>query len=239
MKISNDRLKLLRELMDKVQYKFKDIDLLNTAFIHRSYLNENKCEKISNERLEFLGDIIIGYIVSVELYNQFPDKNEGFLTKIRSKIVCEELFAFAARELNLGKYLLLGKGEDSFGGRDRNSILADTFEAFFGAVYLDGGIETVERIVNDNFFDRVIYKIHQDIFIKDYKSSLQEFFYKNISAKIKYCVCDERGPDHNKEFDICVMVNDEVMGRGSGKNKKQAEQNAAKNALIKLGVISE
>ncbi|MCI5997776.1 MAG: ribonuclease III [Parvimonas sp.] len=239
MKISNDRLKLLRELMDKVQYKFKDIDLLNTAFIHRSYLNENKCEKISNERLEFLGDIIIGYIVSVELYNQFPDKNEGFLTKIRSKIVCEESFAFAARELNLGKYLLLGKGEDSFGGRDRNSILADTFEAFFGAVYLDGGIETVERIVNDNFFDRVIYKIHKDIFIKDYKSSLQEFFHKNISAKIKYCVCDERGPDHNKEFDICVMVNDEVMGRGTGKNKKQAEQNAAKNALIKLGVISE
>ena len=168
--ITKERIKLLEELMGVLGYQFKDLELLNLAFVHRSYLNEYKDVKISNERLEFLGDVVLGFVVSVELYSQFPDSDEGYLTKIRSKIVCEESFSYAARIFNLGKYLLLGKGEDSFGGRDRNSILADTFEALFGALYLDGGMEIVTEIANKFFFDTVVYRINKNIFIKDYKS---------------------------------------------------------------------
>jgi len=151
--ITKERKELLNELMEVLGYKFKDLELLNLAFVHRSYLNECKDATISNERLEFLGDVILGFIVSVELYEQFPNSDEGYLTKIRSKVVCEESFSYAARTFNLGKYLLLGKGEDSFGGRNRNSILADTFEALFGALYLDGGMEVVTEIANKYFFD--------------------------------------------------------------------------------------
>ena len=237
--ITKEREKLLNELMQTLGYKFKDLELLNLAFVHRSYLNECKEAKISNERLEFLGDVILGFVVSVELYSQFSDSDEGYLTKIRSKIVCEESFSSAARTFDLGKYLLLGKGEDNFGGRDRNSILADTFEALFGALYLDGGMDIVTEIANKHFFDTVVYKINKNIFIKDYKSYLQEYFHKNSTTKIVYNLVAERGPDHNKEFDMCVNIDDKVMGYGTGKNKKQAEQNAARDALVKSGAISE
>lgn len=237
--ITKEREELLNELMQTLGYKFKDLELLNLAFVHRSYLNECKEAKISNERLEFLGDVILGFVVSVELYSQFSDSDEGYLTKIRSKIVCEESFSYAARTFGLGKYLLLGKGEDNFGGRDRNSILADTFEALFGALYLDGGMDIVTEIANKHFFDTVVYKINKNIFIKDYKSYLQEYFHKNSTTKIVYNLVAERGPDHNKEFDMCVNIDDKVMGYGTGKNKKQAEQNAARDALVKSGAISE
>ena len=237
--ITKGRKELLNELMEVLGYKFKDLKLLNLAFVHRSYLNECKDATISNERLEFLGDVILGFIVSVELYEQFPNSDEGYLTKIRSKVVCEESFSYAARTFNLGKYLLLGKGEDSFGGRNRNSILADTFEALFGALYLDGGMDVVTEIANKYFFDTVIYKIDKNIFIKDYKSYLQEYFHKNATTKISYTLVAERGPDHDKEFDMCVNIDDVVKGYGTGKNKKQAEQQAARDALIKSGAISE
>ena len=237
--ITKERKELLEELMNSIGYKFKDLDLLNLAFVHRSYLNEYKDVKISNERLEFLGDVVLGFIVSVELYEQFPNSDEGYLTKIRSKVVCEESFSYAARTFNLGKYLLLGKGEDNFGGRDRNRILADTFEALFGALYLDGGMEIVTEIANKYFFDTVVYKINKNIFIKDYKSYLQEYFHKNSTTKICYTLVAERGPDHDKEFDMCVNIDDIIKGYGTGKNKKQAEQQAARDALIKSGAISE
>ena len=237
--ITKERKELLNDLMEVLGYKFKDLELLNLAFVHRSYLNECKDATISNERLEFLGDVILGFIVSVELYEQFPNSDEGYLTKIRSKVVCEESFSYAARTFNLGKYLLLGKGEDSFGGRNRNSILADTFEAFFGALYLDGGMDVVTEIANKYFFDTVVYKIDKNIFIKDYKSYLQEYFHKNATTKISYTLVAERGPDHDKEFDMCVNIDDVVKGYGTGKNKKQAEQQAARDALIKSGAISE
>ena len=237
--ITKERKELLNELMEVLGYKFKDLELLNLAFVHRSYLNECKDATISNERLEFLGDVILGFIVSVELYEQFPNSDEGYLTKIRSKVVCEESFSYAARTFNLGKYLLLGKGEDSFGGRNRNSILADTFEALFGALYLDGRMDVVTKIANKYFFDTVVYKIDKNIFIKDYKSYLQEYFHKNASTKINYTLVAERGPDHDKEFDMCVNIDDVVKGYGTGKNKKQAEQHAARDALIKSGAISE
>lgn len=237
--ITNERKKLLDELMGILGYQFKDLELLNLAFVHRSYINEYKDFKLSNERLEFLGDVVLGFIVSVELYEQFPNSDEGYLTKIRSKVVCEESFSNAARTFNLGKYLLLGKGEDNFGGRDRNSILADTFEALFGALYLDGGLEVVTDIANKFFFDTVVYGINKNIFIKDYKSYLQEYFHKGSSTKITYTLVSERGPDHDKEFDMCVNIDEVIMGYGTGKNKKQAEQQAARDALIKSGVISE
>lgn len=237
--ITNERKKLLDELMGILGYHFKDLELLNLAFVHRSYINEYKDFKLSNERLEFLGDVVLGFIVSVELYEQFPSSDEGYLTKIRSKVVCEESFSNAARTFNLGKYLLLGKGEDNFGGRDRNSILADTFEALFGALYLDGGLEVVTDIANKFFFDTVVYGINKNIFIKDYKSYLQEYFHKGSSTKITYTLVSERGPDHDKEFDMCVNIDEVIMGYGTGKNKKQAEQQAARDALIKSGVISE
>ena len=238
MLISEHRMGLLHELMEEIEYKFKDVELLNLAFIHRSYINENKNIDSSNERLEFLGDVVIGFVVSVELFTQFKN-DEGYLTKLRSKIVCEESFAYGAKKLNLGKYLLLGKGEDYFGGRDRNSILADTFESFFGALFLDGGIDLVKQILKKHFLDTIMLQIKNDIFIKDYKSYLQEYFHKNSSTKIRYLVVRESGPDHDKVFDICVMVDDNAIGYGSGKNKKQAEQNAAKDALNKLGAINE
>ena len=152
------------------------------------------------------------------------------MTKIRSKVVCEESFSNAARTFNLGKYLLLGKGEDNFGGRDRNSILADTFEALFGALYLDGGLEVVTDIANKFFFDTVVYGINKNIFIKDYKSYLQEYFHKGSSTKITYTLVSERGPDHDKEFDMCVNIDEVIMGYGTGTNKKQAEQQAARDA---------
>ncbi|MFT4444659.1 MULTISPECIES: ribonuclease III [unclassified Parvimonas] len=237
--ITNERKKLLDELMGILGYQFKDLELLNLAFVHRSYINEYKDFKLSNERLEFLGDVVLGFIVSVELYEQFPNSDEGYLTKIRSKVVCEESFSNAARTFNLGKYLLLGKGEDNFGGRDRNSILADTFEALFGALYLDGGLEVVTDIANKFFFDTVVYGINKNIFIKDYKSYLQEYFHKGSSTKITYTLVSERGPDHDKEFDMCVNIDEVIMGYGTGKNKKQAEQQAARDALIKSGAISE
>ncbi len=239
MQISKNRLSLLLELEKVLNYSFKDKNLLNLAFVHRSYLNENKDYTVSNERLEFLGDIVLGFVVSSELFRQFPNEDEGFLTKIRSKVVCEESFAHASREFNLGKYLLLGKGEDHFGGRDRNSILADTFEALFGAIYLDGGLNVVIDIVNTNFFDEVVKQINKKIFMEDYKSTLQEYSHKNTNSSVKYTILKETGPDHDKEFFMSVSLNNKEVGYGNGKNKKQAEQHAARDALIKMGLISE
>lgn len=239
MKISKERKKYLSTLEKLLNYEFKNKNLLNTSFVHRSYLNENKDVTVSNERLEFLGDIVLGFIVSTELFKQYPMEDEGFLTKVRSKVVCEDSFANAARDLNLGEYLLLGNGEDHFGGRDRNSILADTFEALFGAIYLDGGLKSVMKIVNEKFFDEVINQINKKFFMEDYKSKLQEYFHKNSISNVRYVTLKEKGPDHDKEFFISVLVNGKEMGYGNGKNKKQAEQMAAKDALIKAGVISE
>lgn len=239
MLISKSRRLLLNELMDKLGYKFKDIEILNRSLIHRSYLNENKNIGHSNERLEFLGDSVVGLIITENLYNSFEEFNEGDLTKIRSKIVCEESFAFVAKNFNLGDYLLLGKGENSFGGRKKNSILADTFEAVFGAIYIDGGFSAVKNVLKNKFLDDMKNRIKNDDSIGDYKSRLQEYYHKNTNLKIKYIVDKETGPDHKKTFYISVLVDDKVLGIGSGKNKKQAEQDAAKNALFNLGVIYE
>lgn len=161
------------------------------------------------------------------------------MTKLRSKIVCEDSFAFASNLINLGEYLLLGKGEESFGGRTKKSILADTFEALFGAIYLDGGISAVERVYRTNFLEILKNKASNTNYVNDYKSSLQEHYHKNANLRIRYRVDRETGPDHKKVFYVSVLINDKVIGSGAGSNKKQAEQNSARNALINLGVIYE
>lgn len=230
----------LYALQDNLNYKFKDINLLSLAMTHSSYANEHKMGIVeNNERLEFLGDAILNLVVSQYLYKKYPNHPEGELTKIRAKVVCESSLAYAAKKIEIGKFLLLGKGEESTGGRDRESILADAAEAIVGAIYMDSDFETTNRALLRNFeFDIVHAVAKGDLFI-DYKTELQEIVQKNGKSTMEYRVNKEEGPDHNKMFYMDVVVNDEVIGIGRGRNKKDAEQMAAKEALIRLGVFHE
>lgn len=235
MNISPERMKKLYELQKYINYKFNDISLLNNSLAHSSYINENKKGLYtSNERLEFLGDAIIDLIVSEYLYKRFPELPEGELTKIRSSIVCEPSLAFAARKINLGAYMLLGKGEDITGGRDRDSLLADAFEALTAAIYLDGGFNKAVSFLIGNFEQEVIYAISKGNLFIDYKTELQEFLQKKYKSKVEYRVEKEDGPDHNKKFYMNVIAENKVIGKGMGRNKKEAEQNAAKHALMQI-----
>lgn len=237
---SKSRQLLLSELEKKINYKFMNKGLLNQALVHSSYSNENKSFKNKhNERLEFLGDAVLELAFSEKLYNDFEFKNEGFLTKTRSKMVCEPSFAKLADFLELSKYLLLGKGEEATGGRSKNSIKADAFEALSGAIYLDGGYEAIKSFIEPMF--NLLIKDIDDInesFI-DYKSILQEHFHKNKITEFKYILCKEEGLAHDKTFYMDVYLNSNSLGSGIGKNKKQAEQMAAKDTLKKLGVLNE
>jgi len=238
--ISPRRLEKLDELQKTIDYRFKDLTLLNVSLCHSSYANEHKKKGIvSNERLEFLGDVVIDLVVSDYLYKRFSKQPEGDLTKTRASIVCESSLAFAARKIKLGNYLLLGKGEESTGGRERDSILSDAFEALAAAIYLDGGYDTVRDVLIKNFEQDIIHAIAKgDLFI-DYKTELQELLQRKTKSKIQYKVVKEEGPDHDKRFFIEVIVENKVIGKGVGKNKKEAEQNAAKNILMKLGGRNE
>lgn len=236
MKISSKRLIILKELESILNYKFGDIEILNTALVHSSYANENKLlVHKNNERLEFLGDAVLNLIVSEYLFNEYKESPEGDLTKRRATIVCEPSLAFASRKLELGKYILLGKGEESTGGRKRESILADTFEAILGAIYIDGKIGSAEKFVLNIFDKESIWEYTEGSLFTDYKTELQEVLQKNSNGKIEYKVEKEIGPDHSKRFYIDVIVENKVIGKGMGKNKKEAEQMAAKQALNKIG----
>lgn len=239
MKISSQRTKLLEGLQWEIKYKFKDINLLNTSLTHSSYANENKGKNsISNERLEFLGDTVISLVVSEYLYKRFSEFPEGELTKRRASVVCESSLAFAARKINLGEYLLLGKGEEATGGRERDSILADGFEALTGAIYVDGGLKKTEEYLLDLFEQEVIYALSKGTLFIDYKTELQEILQKKTKSNIEYKVEKEVGPDHNKKFYMNVIVENKIIGSGMGRNKKEAEQMAAKQALLKIGEIN-
>ena len=230
----------LEPLQENLNYRFKNIELLVTALTHSSYANENKLKATdSNERLEFLGDSIINFIVSQYLFNKYPNYPEGELTKIRAKVVCESSLAFAARKIELGKYLLLGKGEEATGGRDRDSILADASEALVGAIYMDSDFETTNKLLLENFEADLVYAVARGVLFIDYKTELQENLQKKTKSKIEYKVVKEVGPDHNKIFYIDVLVDNKVVGTGSGRNKKEAEQMAAKDALLIMGEIDE
>ncbi|MBQ8203308.1 MAG: ribonuclease III [Clostridia bacterium] len=222
-------------LESRLGYNFKDISLLKNALVHTSYSNEVRRGIASNERLEFLGDSILSIIVSEHIYNKFPGMPEGELTRLRASLVCEKSLCGFARELDLGHFLYLGKGEDKGGGRNRDSILADAFEAVIAAIYLDGGMAAAKPFVM-NFVLREIDE-HIEDNTKDYKTILQEIIQRNPEESVTYILTGEEGPDHDKRFTVEVHLNSNVIGEGSGKSKKRAEQMAAKQALSLMGEL--
>ncbi len=226
----------LNELQKNLEYSFKDLELLETALTHSSYANENNLHPSkSNQRLEFLGDTIINLVVSEYLYNKYPFYPEGELTKIRAKVVCESSLALVARKIKLGDYLLLGKGEESTGGRKRDSILADASEAITGAVFLDSDYDTVKQFLVSRFETDIVRAVAKGNLFIDYKTQLQEKLQKITKERISYNVTREEGPDHNKIFYVDVFLGSDVIGSGFGRNKKEAEQLAAREALILMG----
>lgn len=225
--------KKFEELQKKLSIEFEDNSLLYNAFTHSSYVNEHRRKNFTdNERLEFLGDAVLELGVSQFLYSTEPGMSEGELTKLRAAIVCEPALVMFANELNFGHYVLLGKGEEQTGGRMRPALLADVFEAFIGALYIDQGMD----IVTD-FLEKVIFpKINAGAFshVMDYKSRLQEVIQQTNSGKLYYEVIEEKGPAHAKVFITVVRLDDETLGTGQGKSKKEAEQEAARHAIIQL-----
>ena len=209
-------------LEERLGYKFNNINLLKNALTHSSYANEVRDGFSSNERLEFLGDSVLSIVVSDYIYKHYPNMPEGELTKLRASLVCEKSLCAFSRELELGNYLMLGKGEEKGGGRERDSILADAFEAVLAAIYLDGGMEPARRHVM-NFVLRELQHTDDEVF-KDYKTALQEIIQRNPEEAVSYILTGESGPDHDKEFTVEVRLNSNVIGRGTGKNKKRAEQ---------------
>ena len=218
------------DLEQTLKLKFKDKTLINQAFIHRSYLNEAKKHIESNERLEFLGDSILSFLISTYLYSEYPDLPEGQLTALRSSVVNTKTLAAIALSLNLGELLKLSKGEDEGGGRTNISILADTFESLLGAVYLDKGLDEVRQILA-RFLIPMLSDIISKKTYKDAKSSFQEIIQEKFRISPAYKVLGEKGPDHAKTFTVGVFVDDVLYGKGLGKSKQEAEQFAAEEAL--------
>lgn len=216
-----------------IGYKFKNKKLLINALSHSSYANETKNPGGSNERLEFLGDSVLSVVVSDYIYKQLNSVAEGDLTKLRASLVCEKSLHSFAQRIHLGDYILLGKGEENTGGRERPSILADAFEAVIAAVYLDGGIEAARKHIL-NFIPADLVHGAKMAF-GDFKTVLQEVVQKNPEEKVEYVLIGEEGPDHNKRFVVEVMLNSQVIGKGKGRSKKDAEQLAAKEALELMG----
>jgi len=222
----------MKTLEEKLGYSFKNNKLLINALTHSSYANETR-DGTSYERLEFLGDSILSIVVSEYIYKEFQNFPEGELSKLRASLVCEKSLCSFARELNLGEYLRLGKGEDKGGGRERDSILADAFEAVLAAMYLDGGFEVAKKHVM-RFVTQELKHTDDEVF-KDYKTALQEIIQRNPEEFVTYILTNEEGPDHDKIFEIEVRLNSNTIGKGKGKSKKQAEQAAAKEALRLMG----
>lgn len=217
-----------------LQYKFNNKELLKNALTHSSYANEIHSLSGSNERLEFLGDSVLSIIVSEYLYNNFKKLPEGELTKIRASLVCEKTLCMFSKQINVGSYLLLGKGEANNHGNERASILADAFEAILAAIFIDGGMEAAKKHVL-RFIVPELDNREFDLFT-DYKTSLQEVIQRNPEERLTYVLIDETGPDHDKRFTVEVHLNSNVIGTGVGKSKKQAEQQAAHQALILMGI---
>lgn len=224
----------LGELQETMGLRFTDPDLLLEAFVHRSFLNENPSVFLrSNERLEFLGDAVIGFIITERLFKQFPLLSEGEMTRLRSQIVCQEGLSALARQIGLGKYLLLSRGESLTGGRDRDSNLARTFEALVGALYLDRGLPAAK----DFLFSRITAEGLLALMVSetfDFKSRLQEFAQAKFQLTPVYETVKEEGPPHDRNFFVRVRLGDDVAGTGEGKSKKKAEEEAAKYALENL-----
>lgn len=224
----------MTDLQNKIGYQFKNPALLNEALTHSSYANEHKSQHIKyNERLEFLGDSVLSIVVSDYIYKNCPELPEGELTKLRASLVCEKSLYEFAKKIDLGKYLILSKGERNNGGADRPSILSDAFEALIAAIYIDGGITPASKHIL-NFVIPAI-KNSKKKKINDYKTALQEIIQKNPGEKLEYVLVKESGPDHNKHFVVEVHLNSNVIGKGGGRSKKEAEQQAAREALELMG----
>lgn len=217
--------------INDLKKSFNNKDLLDQALTHRSWVNEHKGTRKSNERMEFLGDAILEYVVSKEIYKLFPDKEEGYLTALRANLVNTLALADIAGSLGIGPLLFLSKGEEDGGGRENTSLLADTMEAIIGAIFIDRGMVDAEKFIMDNILSDVNEKANKPL--KDYKSRLQEFVQSKGFPAPKYQVIEESGPDHDKKFVIEVMVNGQAWGRGEGKSKSIAEQEAACQVLAK------
>ena len=220
---------MIKDLENAIGYRFRNIQLLQNALTHSSYANERWHNSLlSNERLEFLGDSVLGMLVAEYLFRNFPDRPEGELTRMRADMVCEQTLAAAANKIGIGEHLLLGHGEEQGGGRSRNSILADAMESVIAACFLDGGIEAALKIVRQFILVEVpVNRLHN----VDYKTKLQELVQQKKNQTLSYALVGESGPDHDKRFEVEVSLNGKVVGRGKGSSKKRAEQMAAASAI--------
>lgn len=231
MALTAERESLLNELAARLHIEYVDRALLNQAFLHLSFLNERDLPlREGNERLEFLGDAVLGLIVTDELFRRYGDKREGELSKVKSVVVSRKVLAERARQLKLGRYILFGKGEEQTGGRTRKSILANTFESLVGVLFLSGGLHPARRFVLEQLEDE-IDKVFKGEGIQDYKSRFQELVQRQGGRLPRYRVTEVLGPDHDKLYRVEVYVEGMLMGAGEGKNKKSAEQDAARQAL--------
>lgn len=220
------------DFQKQIGYQFKDMELLELALTHSSCTNENRSHQ-NNQRLEFLGDSVLSMVVADFLYNYFPKKAEGDLTKIRASLVCDRSLEKFGNKIELGRYLLLGKGEELSGGRTRMSNIEDAFEALVGAIYLDGGLQSARDFVYKFIPGQAdMEHLYRNV---DYKTTLQEIIQKNPEEEVSYVLTGESGPDHDKRFEAEVHLNSNVIGKGEGRSKKQAEQMAAKQALALMG----
>lgn len=224
------------DIQQTIGIRFTDQNLLKAAFVHRSYLNEARAVKESNERLEFLGDSVLSFLTSHFLYITYPDYPEGTLTNIRSSLVKTTSLAEAAKKLKLGALLFLSRGEEDSGGRTNSSLLADTFEALLGAIFLDQGIEIAKEFLRTHLFPKVDEVVKNKSYI-DYKSLLQEIIQSETRISPTYKVTQSRGPDHAKTFWVDALADGKVLGSGTGKSKQEAEQHAAANALAGRGRV--
>ena len=223
---------MIKDLETAIGYQFRNIQLLQNALTHSSYANERWHNSLlSNERLEFLGDSVLGMLVAEYLYHTFPDRPEGELTRMRADMVCEHTLATVANKIGLGNHLMLGHGEERLGGRRRESILADATESVIAACFLDGGLDAAAQFVKKYILVEVpVTKLHN----VDYKTALQELVQQKKNQVLSYTLVGQSGPDHDKQFDVEVSLNGNVVGKGSGRSKKRAEQMAAKAAVEKL-----
>lgn len=224
----------METLEARIGYTFHDRRLLQNALMHSSYANENRARGCtSNERLEFLGDSVLGMVTAMRLYRLYPDMPEGKLSRLRAELVCEQSLHAVALELGLGSYIRLGHGEARNGGRERPSILADAVEAIIAAIYLDGGLESAQQFILDHILTGLAEgQMHH---VADYKTDLQERVQRKPGQALEYTLLSESGPDHNKSFTMNVLLNGSEIGRGTGRTKKEAEQSAAKSALERMG----
>jgi len=219
-------------LENRIGYVFKDKSLMKNALIHKSYMQKSH-QNVNNERLEFLGDSVLGFTVAEYIYLNYKELPEGELTKIRSMVVCESTLYRVAKKIGLGEKIYMGKGEEQSEGRNRPSILSDAMEALFAAIYLDGGIDKVKKVIISLLKDEIENAVKERD-VKDYKTVLQEYIQRDHIHSPKYVLLKEEGPDHNKIFTVSVNVEDKVLGYGHGHTKKEAEKMAAKEALEKL-----